>query len=125
MNGHRSLAGRTALSETARKFVLVTGTVARHRLATDELGRFLEFSVRAQDSTVTICRLPIADRLGDELQSGSRYGILGHFVRLNNENMLWVRLALPLGVAHCRQPSCRRRLHPALRRLAASTKRRN
>lgn len=104
--------------------VMVSGVVVRHLLATNENGRYLDFSVVNRSET-TRCRYKVSDQLGTNLAHGKRYAVVGHFVDVSGDQVLLVRVFVALGHVegrdrHAPYPEVSKRKtryrHPALRR---------
>lgn len=120
------------LNESRKRLspVMVSGVVARHLLATNESGRFLDFSI-VNRSEATRCRLQVTDRLGDNLAHGKPYAVIGHFVDAAGERVLLVRVFVALGhvqamgrAAPC-STGAKQRMnyrHSAIRRAEVRTK---
>lgn len=102
--------------------ILATGTVQRHRLATDRYGRFLEFHLVNGPRRMR-CRFPVVGHLGEAFAHGRRYAVMGSWTRHGGRVSLLVRCHFSLDRAdRCIQNSgncnsrVRRRRHPALLR---------
>lgn len=119
---HTQPASNSCWSARLAITILATGTVQRHRLATDRYGRFLEFHLVNGPRRLR-CRFPVVGHLREEFAHGRRYAVLGSWTRHGRRVSLLVRYHFSLGHAESFSRSsgdCRRRIrrtrHPALLR---------